>query len=219
MDKITWTHPGIAHILEAIPTDAHSLLDAGCGGGVIGALCRIYRSMERQVGVDAYPPALELCRRHHFYDELMELDLTSSRLPFADGSFDVVTCVEVIEHLERGAGLRLLDELERVGRHVIVSTPNGFLEQDDLEGNPLQRHRSEWSVADFRARGYDVRGIGGMRIFGAHRRYASAALGPLTRYAPRLSELLLSQKTVHHPTGSRAPGAVSRPSAPEGHPS
>jgi SAM-dependent methyltransferase len=196
MDKITWTHPGIARILDTIPTDARSLLDVGCGGGVIGALCRIYRDMDRQVGVDAYGPALELCDRHAFYDELVRHDLTSGPLPFDDDSFDVVTCIEVIEHLARLDGERLLDELERVGRYVIVTTPNGFMEQDELEGNPLQRHRSAWSVRDFAGRGYSVQGIGSMRLFGTHVRYLSAALGPITRYAPRMSHLLLGEKKV-----------------------
>jgi 2-polyprenyl-3-methyl-5-hydroxy-6-metoxy-1,4-benzoquinol methylase len=196
MDKITWTHPGIAHILDAIPVDARSLVDVGCGPGIIGALCRIYRSMDRLAGVDAHPPALDICRRHSFYDEVFELDLAAGRLPFTDGEFDVVTCIEVIEHVRREDGLRLLDELERVGRFVIVTTPNGFLEQDDLEGNPLQRHLSGWSVSDFARRGYQVQGVGGMRVLGGHRRFISSALGPVTRYLPRFSELLLSRKAV-----------------------
>lgn len=194
MNRITWTHPGVAHILDAIPTEAHSLLDVGCGRGLIGALCRIYRTMDLQVGIDGYAPALELGRRHRFYDESIELELTRGALPFDDASFDVVTCIEVIEHLERDDGLRLLDELERVGRCVVVSTPNGWLEQDELEGNALQRHRSAWRVRDFTSRGYTVRGIGGMRVLGAHRRFISSALGPLTLYLPTLSELLLSRK-------------------------
>jgi 2-polyprenyl-3-methyl-5-hydroxy-6-metoxy-1,4-benzoquinol methylase len=196
MDKVTWTHPGIAHILDAIPVEARSLLDVGCGGGVIGALCRIYRSMDRMVGVDAHGPALELCRRHSFYDDVLDFDITSGSLPFGEATFDVVTCIEVIEHVGREDGLRLLDELERVGRYVIVTTPNGFLEQEELAGNPLQRHLSGWTVADFSKRGYRVQGIGGMRIFGEHRRFASSALGPITRYLPRFSELLLCRRTV-----------------------
>lgn len=193
MDRITWTHPGIAHILDAIPVETRSLLDVGCGSGIIGALCRIYRETERLVGMDAHPPALALCRRHSFYDDVIDADITAS-LPFDDASFDVVTCIEVIEHVTREDGLRLLDELERVGRTVIVTTPNGFLQQDELEGNPLQRHRSGWSARDFSRRGYTVRGIGGMRIFGRHRRFVSSALGPMTRYVPAMSELLLSRR-------------------------
>ena len=191
MQKITWMHPGIAYIMEAIPVDAASLLDVGCGGGVIGALCRIYRDTDRLIGIDAYAPVLELCRRHAFYDECMQLDVGNGALPFADSSFDVVTCVEVIEHLEKAQGLALLDELERIGRRVIVTTPNGFLEQGELAANPLQRHRSGWTVREFATRGYTVRGVGAMLVFGRHRRFISSALAPVTRVIPSLSELLL----------------------------
>jgi SAM-dependent methyltransferase len=196
VEKVTWTHPGIAHILDAVPLAAKSLLDVGCGTGIMGALCRIYRDMERQVGMDGYAPALALCRRHDFYDETLERDFAAGPLPFDDASFDVVTCVEVIEHLERDAGLRLLAELERVGRLVIVTTPNGFLEQGELAQNPLQRHRSGWTVADFRRRGYRVTGVGAMLVLGKHRRFVSAAFGPLTRVLPTLSELILAVRAA-----------------------
>jgi 2-polyprenyl-3-methyl-5-hydroxy-6-metoxy-1,4-benzoquinol methylase len=196
MDRITWTHPNISRILNAIPANARTLLDVGCGRGIIGALCRIYREMDRQVGIDGYAPSLELCRRHAFYDELLDRRLEALPLPFAAHEFDVATCIEVIEHLPKPAGLALLAELERVAKCVVVSTPNGFLAQSDLDANPLQRHRSGWSVADFERRGYRVRGVGGMKVFGRHRRLLSAALEPATYYAPRLSELLLCVRTA-----------------------
>jgi SAM-dependent methyltransferase len=205
MDKITWTHPAIPRILGAIPEDARTLLDVGCGPGLIGAMCRIYRNMERQVGLDGHRPALDVCRRHSFYDECIETRLEGRPLPFADGEFDVATCIEVVEHLPTGDGLALLGELERVARHVVVSTPNGFLKQDELEENPLQRHRSGWTPAQFRRRGYRVYGVGGMKIFGRHRRFISAAFGPFSYYAPRLSELLLCVR----------PGAAGRTSNAE----
>ena len=59
-----------------------------------------------------------------------QFDLESGPLPFADGAYDVVLCLDVLEHLE---GIhRVFDELCRVSRqHVIVSLPNclGFLWQ------------------------------------------------------------------------------------------
>ena len=195
MASITWTHPGIARVLDAIPPDTRTLLDVGCGRGIVGALCRIYRECERLVGVDGHAPSLELCRRHSFYDELLELDLTAASLPFGEGEFDVVSCVEVIEHLPRETGEALLSDLERIGKRVVVTTPNGFLDQAELDDNPYQRHLSAWTVRDFRRRGYSVYGVGGMRVFGGHRRYVSSALGPVTRYVPSLSELLLCVRT------------------------
>jgi SAM-dependent methyltransferase len=191
MDRITWTHPALPRLLDAIPLDAKSLLDVGCGPGIIGALCRIYRDMDRQVGMDGWAPALAVCRRHDFYDECLDARLDGAPLPFRDGEFDVATCIEVIEHLPKADGLALLDELERVARCVVVSTPNGFLDQDDLESNPLQRHRSGWRVSEFRRRGYTIRGVGGMLVLGRHRRLISNALAPVTYFLPRLSQLLL----------------------------
>ena len=49
-------------------------------------------------------------------------------MPFADGSFDVVTCFEVIEHLERPQ--ELLAECRRVAGEdgvVVISTPNRLM--------------------------------------------------------------------------------------------
>jgi 2-polyprenyl-3-methyl-5-hydroxy-6-metoxy-1,4-benzoquinol methylase len=195
MEKVTWTHPGIAHILEAIPVDARSLVDVGCGSGIIGALCRIYRNMDRQVGIDGYQPMLDLCTRHIFYDECLNRDITEP-LPFPDHSFDVVTCIEVIEHVKKADGIKLLDELERVGRKIVVSTPNGFMEQGELAANPLQKHQSGWTVKDFTSRGYRVKGVGAMLIFGGHRKLISSALAPLSRVIPSTSELILCEKQV-----------------------
>lgn len=68
-----------------------------------------------------------------YTDELMQrpgqaveiADLNHDTLPYADNSFDVVTCTEVVEHLENYR--HLIREVFRVtstGGHVIFSTPN-----------------------------------------------------------------------------------------------
>lgn len=191
MPEITWTHPGLPRILDAIPEGVTSLVDVGCGPGIVGALCRVYRDPARTVGVDAHDPYLERVRRHRLYDELVRWRLEEAPLPFGDGEFEVATCIEVIEHLPRDAGERLLDELERIAARVVVSTPNWFFDQEELDGNPLQRHRSLWRERDFAARGYTVTGVGGMKILGRHVRFLSALLGPATLRFPRLSTLIL----------------------------
>lgn len=191
MPEITWTHPGLPRILDAIPVGVSSLLDVGCGPGIVGALCRVYRDADRTVGVDAFDPYLERVRRHHLYDELVKWRLEDVPLPFADGEFDVATCIEVIEHLPREAGERLLDELERVAGRVVVTTPNWFFDQEELDHNPLQRHRSLWRERDFMRRGYAVTGVGGMKVLGRRVPVLSTLLGPATLRVPRLSTLIL----------------------------
>lgn len=194
MPDITWTHPNLHRVLNAIPTDTRSILDAGSGPGIIGALCRIYRECERVTAIDIHEPYLKKTRECNLYDEYLRRALDDLPLPFDDGEFDVATCIEVIEHLPTDVGLALLSELERVARRVVVTTPNRFFEQDHLDGNPYQQHLSLWRERDFKRRGYSVAGIGGMKIFGRRVKYLSAALGPLTLKAPRLSTAILAIK-------------------------
>lgn len=198
---VTWTHPALPSILEQIPTGMQSLLDVGCGRGIIGALSRIYREPKRLVGLDVYGPYLEFCQRFSLYDELVQWDLEKLPLPFGAEEFEVATCIEVIEHLHREHGERLLDELERVAQRVVVTTPNLFFEQAEYDGNLHQRHLSFWRPSDFRRRGYKVLGVGVFTIAGRQVRYLSAALGSATRYVPTLSSLLLCVKDSMSGTG------------------
>jgi hypothetical protein len=55
------------------------LVDLGCGRGIIGALCRIYRAPRRLVGIDAFEPYLAFCRQMRFYDEAIAVDLRAGR--------------------------------------------------------------------------------------------------------------------------------------------
>ncbi len=53
----------------------------------------------------------------------IKMNLDTSRLPFDDNSFNVVVCVDVLEHLENIHAV--LDELLRVGsHHILVTLPN-----------------------------------------------------------------------------------------------
>jgi SAM-dependent methyltransferase len=85
-----------------------SVLDVGCYDAPLRALV----GSARYTGVDVagHPD--------------ITLDLESAkRLPFDDGAFDTVLCIDVLEHLDNLHGI--FDELVRVAkRHVIVSLPN-----------------------------------------------------------------------------------------------
>lgn len=55
----------------------------------------------------------------------VELNLEAGRLPFGEGEFDCVLCLDVLEHLESAHAV--FDELCRVSRRwVIVSLPNAY---------------------------------------------------------------------------------------------
>jgi hypothetical protein len=77
-----------------------------------------------------------------------------------DNSVDTVFMIDVIEHLEKEDGLKLLQEADRIARkQIVVFTPLGFYpmhfkdkNQKDawgLDGNDVQEHKSGWLPEDF----------------------------------------------------------------------
>ncbi len=104
-------------------------------------------------------PYLRQCRKDRIHNAYIQGDVR--QLPFADNSFDIVICLEVLEHLEREDGEKLLKELERVAkRQVILSTPVGKYKQGVFDGNPHQEHKYIWNPDEMKEKGYRIKGIG-----------------------------------------------------------
>jgi SAM-dependent methyltransferase len=89
-------------------------LDAGCGTG--GTLTWLEGSgaSHRVVGIDFSRYALEFCRKRR---KCRVAQASITQLPFADRSFDLVICTDVIQHLPRnGLDRTALRECHRVLR-------------------------------------------------------------------------------------------------------
>ena len=89
------------------------------------------------------------------YDEVYQE--YGENLQFKDKEFDVGIAQHSIEHCEKETGYRLLDNMERMCKRVIISTPNGYTESGPLDGNDANHHRSGWRPIDFTKRGYQTR--------------------------------------------------------------
>jgi SAM-dependent methyltransferase len=109
----------IEKIRELAPQLSGDYLDVGSGNGEL-----------IDVVIRTFPVKPHAC---DYRDDLMTLegvevdvvDLNSGGLPYPDGSFDLVTCTEVIEHLEHyRAALREISRVLRPGGVFVVSTPN-----------------------------------------------------------------------------------------------
>lgn len=187
----TWIHPFLSEIMELIPTDVTSLVDVGCGRGIIGALMRIYRNASRIVGLDIWQPYIDFCKKYKLYDELYVVDLRRNPLPFGDKEFKVATCVETIEHLPRNNGKKLLAEMERIAETVIVSTPSHFFPNGAFDKNPYELHLSRWTVTDLRKRKYKVMGVG---EYSLPLRNAPLPVRKLSSKIPQLFSFVLAKK-------------------------
>ena len=136
-------------VLELVKmTDAQCILDAGCGEGFTLRELREDGIQAVMAGVDFSPVALDWNQAHCMAQSPLSL-ADIHQLPFPDRSFDLVLCLEVLEHLhDSAAGLC---ELLRVANgFVLVSVPHepyfrgvNFLRGKDLRtlgNNPEHVH-------------------------------------------------------------------------------
>jgi 2-polyprenyl-3-methyl-5-hydroxy-6-metoxy-1,4-benzoquinol methylase len=99
-----------------------TVLDVGCGEGVVTARLAALLPHARVEGLDVEDPALVAEWRAREGGNLGFRPGSAYALPHDDRSVDTVCCLEVLEHLERPEAA--LAELVRVARRaVVVSTP------------------------------------------------------------------------------------------------
>jgi SAM-dependent methyltransferase len=175
----------------------HRFLDIGCGYGKWGFLLKKYRWSAEDgtpfvAGVDAFAPHVESLKKQNIYDEV--LVASALQLPFEDRSFDSTIACEVLEHLPREEGMRLIGELKRVSRHCfVVTTPNYACLRgggETADGfNEHEAHQYNYSYREFCALGFtQVIGLGRMQLPSWQLGAAAASLG---LYFPRKSRFLM----------------------------
>lgn len=106
----------LADILSIIPVDTESILDVGCGNGLI---TNSLPETIDVVGLDCSEEALKTVNREKKIGSIVSL-------PFADNSFDLVMANDIIEHLSDDIYLKGVAELFRVAsKYVLISVPHG----------------------------------------------------------------------------------------------
>lgn len=119
----------LAFIEQRSPLVDLRVVDVGCGGGILS------ESMARQgakvVGIDLARAALEVAELHALSADVpVEYRLIAAEdLAAAEpGTFDVVTCMEMLEHVpEPAQTLGALARLVKPGGHIYLSTLNRTL--------------------------------------------------------------------------------------------
>ena len=104
-------------------TEAQSLLDVGCGEGVLTQRWANQLAPRRVVGIDLDDPLLAAEWERRQAPNLAYIAQRAEQLPFADGEFDVATAIEVLEHVPDPT--HTLAEMARcAARHMLVSVPH-----------------------------------------------------------------------------------------------
>jgi SAM-dependent methyltransferase len=119
-------------------------LDVGCGTGLnLDHLSRL----AQPVGTDYYEEALQFCRER---GHTMLCKADAAELPFGEGFFDIITALDVIEHLDDDViALRELRRVLRPGGVAVISVPAYpvlWTYWDDILG-----HRRRYTTRTLRA--------------------------------------------------------------------
>lgn len=102
--------------------EGRAVLDVGCGGGILAEA--MARRGARVTGIDLSDKALRVAELHLHESRLAVRYEKSSAEDYA-GEFDVVTCMELLEHVPEPAGMvAACARLVRPGGQVFFSTIN-----------------------------------------------------------------------------------------------
>jgi len=167
LQKLTWAvgpylpATSMNTIWRRIDRQGRSILDIGGGQGEPMSFLSKKQKLELRVNADISLSHLKESKRKGTHDEYILCD--ARHLPFKKKSFDIVLCLETIEHLRKEEGFKLLPSLEEIARRqVLLSTPVG--EKIVTELNKVEEwpwcHFPSWCPAELHKLGYKVRGEG-----------------------------------------------------------
>jgi len=142
--------------LRKVLLGCQTVLDVGCGSAPT------LRQLEvpHCVGLDGYRPDFEKARSLNTQDELIFGDVRELTTLFKPGQFDACIAMDVIEHMPKEDGLKLMRDMELIAKKkVVFFTPNGFLPQRQSADSDLQAHFSGWEAEEMKSHGYKVLGM------------------------------------------------------------
>ena len=161
VEESHWWHVGRRRIIasfvklicDQVSDRRARILDVECGTGANLMMLGEFGDAE---GVDVSPDAIKFCRERGL--DNVKLGAAES-LPYADGEFDLVTALDVVEHMDDDvAGLREMHRVLRKGGRVLLFVPTFMFlwgVQDDVS-----HHRRRYRLSELReavkASGFEV---------------------------------------------------------------
>src|ERR1700751_2869955 len=142
VDEHHWWYRGRRRIIRAqldrlpLPAGAR-ILDAGCGSG---RTLQELADYGEGSGLELNPEAAELARGRGLGEVAIG---RLEELPWDDETFDLITCLDVIEHTpDDRVTLRELRRVTRPGGHLLVTVPayQALWSQHDVDNHHFRRY-------------------------------------------------------------------------------
>ena len=118
--------PRLEYVAERVPLAGATVLDVGCGGGLLSEA--LAGEGAAVTAIDLAPELIKVARLHRLETgvevdyRLQSVEALASERP---ASFDVVTCMEMLEHVpDPGAIIEACSTLLKPGGRLFVSTLN-----------------------------------------------------------------------------------------------
>jgi hypothetical protein len=135
------------------------VLDVGMGRGFYGWFLRHRCSYVGVLtGLEVWGPYVEgpdaiSGENRAYYDRIVVADVRSSEDLISELAPDVVFAFDVVEHMPRDDGERVIRMLQRFSDLVLVSVPIVPYPQGPLLGNPHEEHLHDWTTEEMLALG------------------------------------------------------------------
>jgi SAM-dependent methyltransferase len=151
LEESHWWYVGRRRIISSFTKDICAritdrrprILDVGCG---TGANLKTLAEFGDAEGVDISEDALQFCRERGLSNVKLG---AAEALPYEDGAFDLVTALDVVEHLDDDVGgLREMRRVLRPGGRVLIFVPTFMWlwgVQDDVS-----HHRRRYTLPELR---------------------------------------------------------------------
>ncbi len=146
------THPRTIekHVLTYIKDRLYNqvLLDIGTGSGIFGYFVRLIRPDSILIGVDVNESYVSQLKPTRIYTH--HIIATAGNLPFRP-VIHISILIEVIEHLVKEKGVTVIQDLKKLSKYCIITTPE--------KGRTSKHHKSSYTISDFTKHGYTVKKI------------------------------------------------------------
>ncbi len=178
--------PSYRRILTEELKGCNTILDVGCGND---SPIQYFSRGRYLVGIDMFSPSLKASRLKKIHNKYYKMNALDIAKKFRNNSFDCVIASDLIEHLSKKDGIKLIKAMKKIARkRVIILTPNGFMPQDEYDNNIFQIHKSGWRANEMRRYGFEVKGLFGLKsmrdkyyVFTGVSRYLFLVLSDLTQ--------------------------------------